>query len=57
MVLHGFGHRSRLLTKAGGLGVRDGDVIPDQSIDEMVKAGNYAGAACIMDAVVNIEPL
>lgn len=57
MVYHGFGHRSRLLTKAGGKGARDGDVIPDQNADEMVKAGNYAGAACIMDAVVNIEPL
>ena len=57
MVAHGFGHRSRLLKTAGGWGVRDGDVIPDQSVDEMVRSGNFGGAACIMDAVVNIEPL
>lgn len=57
MVAHGFGHKSKFLTKAGGLGARDGDVIPAQSIDDAVKAGNFAGAACIMDAVVNIEPL
>jgi thiosulfate reductase/polysulfide reductase chain A len=55
MVPHGFGHRSKLLSVAGGKGVRDGDIIPDQSIDEMVAAVNYAGAACIMDAVVRIE--
>jgi thiosulfate reductase/polysulfide reductase chain A len=57
MVAHGYGHRSRLLTVAGGKGVRDGDLVPDQSIDEMVKAVNYAGASCIMDAVVRIDPL
>jgi thiosulfate reductase/polysulfide reductase chain A len=57
MVAHGFGHRSKLLNTAGGKGVRDGDLIPSMSIDDAVKALNYAGAACIMDAVVNIEPL
>jgi thiosulfate reductase/polysulfide reductase chain A len=55
MVAHGFGHRSRLLQTAGGLGARDGDVIPDQTIDEMVQSGDFAGAAGIMDAVVRIE--
>ena len=54
-VAHGFGHRSRLLGTAGGKGVRDGDVVPESSADEMVRLGNYAGASCIMDAVVNIE--
>jgi thiosulfate reductase / polysulfide reductase chain A len=56
MVAHGFGHRSKLLQTAGGKGVRDGDIIPEQSADDMVKSLNYGGAACIMDAVVRIEP-
>jgi thiosulfate reductase/polysulfide reductase chain A len=55
MVAHGFGHRSRLLSVAGGKGVRDGDLIPDASIDDFVAANNYGGAACIMDAVCAIE--
>jgi thiosulfate reductase/polysulfide reductase chain A len=57
MVAHGFGHRSRLLSLAAGKGVRDGDVIPSRTVEEFVAAGNFGGAACIMDAVVNIEPL
>jgi len=57
MVAHGFGHRSKLLTKAGGKGVRDGDIIADQTADEMFLAGNFGGSACIMDAVVAIEPV
>jgi thiosulfate reductase/polysulfide reductase chain A len=54
LIAHGFGHRSRLLTVTGGRGVRDGDLVPAQSVDEVVAAGNYGGASCIMDAVVNI---
>ena len=57
MVAHGFGHRSRLLSLAAGKGVRDSDVIPSRTVEEFVAAGNFGGAACIMDAVVNIEPL
>jgi thiosulfate reductase/polysulfide reductase chain A len=57
MVAHGFGHRSKYLTKASGKGVRDGDLVPDQTADEMFQAGNFGGAACIMDAVVSIEGL
>lgn len=57
MVAHGFGHRSKYLTKASGKGVRDGDLVPDQTPEEMRAAGNFGGAACIMDAVVAIEPL
>jgi thiosulfate reductase/polysulfide reductase chain A len=57
MVAHGFGHRTRMLSLAGGQGVRDGDVIPSRAIEEYVAAGNFGGAGCIMDAVVNIEPL
>lgn len=56
MVAHGFGHRSRLLKTAGGKGVRDGDIIPEYSAEEAAKALNFGGAACIMDAVVRIEP-
>ncbi len=55
MVAHGFGHRSKLLSLAGGKGVRDGDPIPDQSIDDMIAAGNFAGAAGIMESVVTVE--
>ncbi|MCS7026552.1 MAG: molybdopterin-dependent oxidoreductase [Bryobacteraceae bacterium] len=55
MIAHGFGHRSRLLSLAGGKGARDGDLIPSQTIDDVVKSGNFGGAACIMDAVVQIE--
>jgi thiosulfate reductase/polysulfide reductase chain A len=57
MVAHGFGHRSRMLTKSAGKGVRDGDVVPASSAEEMVRLGNYGGASCIMDAVVKIEAL
>jgi thiosulfate reductase/polysulfide reductase chain A len=54
MLAHGFGHRSRLLSVAGGKGVRDGDLVPAQSVDEVVAASNFGGAACIMEAVVNV---
>ena len=57
MVYHGFGHRSRLLTKAYGKGVRDGDVIPEGKIDDFVATKNYGASSCIMDAVVSITPL
>jgi thiosulfate reductase/polysulfide reductase chain A len=53
-VAHGFGHRSKYMTEASGLGARDGDVIPGSSIDEMIRLGNWGGASCIMDAVCNI---
>ncbi len=57
MVAHGFGHVSRALSKAGGKGVRDGDLIANPSIDDFIKAGNFGGSSCIMDAVCSIEPL
>jgi len=55
LVAHGFGHRSRLLTQAGGVGVRDGDLIAGQAMQDVVRAGNFGGSACIMEAVVNLE--
>lgn len=57
LVAHGYGQRSHLLSVARGRGVRDGDVIPATTIDEMVESGNSAAAAGIMDAVVAIEPV
>lgn len=57
MVAHGFGHVSAALRLAGGKGARDGDLIPDASIDEFLAAGNYGGASCISDAVCSMEPL
>ncbi|MDX2154472.1 MAG: molybdopterin-dependent oxidoreductase [Bryobacteraceae bacterium] len=57
LVAHGFGHRSRYLGAAGSKGVRDGDIVPDASIDDFVAAGNYGGASCIMDAVCAVEKL
>ncbi|MFZ5927958.1 MAG: molybdopterin-containing oxidoreductase family protein [Acidobacteriota bacterium] len=57
MVAHGFGHVSGALSLAGGKGARDGDLVPDASIDEFIAGGNYGGAAGIMDAVCSIEPV
>jgi thiosulfate reductase / polysulfide reductase chain A len=57
MVAHGFGHRSRDLSLAAGRGARDADLVPDRSIDELVTGGNFGASGCIMDAVVNVEPL
>jgi hypothetical protein len=45
------------MTKAGLKGVRDGDLVPESSIDEFVAAKNFGGSSCIMDAVCTIEIL
>lgn len=57
LVAHGFGHRSKLLTETGGKGVRDGDLIPESSVDEMIRLRNWGGSSCIMDAVCAIDRL
>lgn len=57
LVAHGFGHRSRLLGNAFDRGARDGDVIPDQSAEDMVRMMNFGSSGAIMDAVVAIEKL
>ena len=54
-VAHGYGHRSRLLTKAYGKGVRDGDLARGLSVEEMIQQGNFFGSSCIMDVAVAIE--
>ncbi|HSN69605.1 MAG TPA: molybdopterin-dependent oxidoreductase [Thermoanaerobaculia bacterium] len=54
-VPHGFGHRSRLMTKAFGKGERDSDLVPSQSMDEIIARRDVGGAAAIMDAVVALE--
>jgi thiosulfate reductase/polysulfide reductase chain A len=54
-VAHGYGHRSRFLTKAGGQGVRDGDLVRGLSVEEMIERGNFLGSSCIMDVTVAIE--
>ena len=56
-VAHGFGHRSRALGTAGLKGVRDGDLVPDATIEDFVTNGNFGGSSCIMDAVCAIDPL
>lgn len=55
LVAHGFGHVSPKLSLAGGKGARDSDLIPDQTIEEILAAGNFGGSGCIMDAVVAVE--
>lgn len=57
LVAHGFGHRSHLLGNAANRGVRDGDVIPDLSPEEMLDLMDFGGSGAIMDAVVQIEKL
>ncbi|MBI4904911.1 MAG: molybdopterin-dependent oxidoreductase [Acidobacteria bacterium] len=56
LVAHGFGHQSAALKLASGRGARDGDIIPDQTADDMVREGNFGASAGIMDAVVTVEP-
>jgi thiosulfate reductase/polysulfide reductase chain A len=55
LIPHGFGHQSRLLTRAYGKGVRDGDLVPSQTMDEILARRDVGGAACIMDVVVAVE--
>jgi thiosulfate reductase / polysulfide reductase chain A len=57
LVAHGFGHKSRLLSRASGHGARDGDLIPDLTIEEMIEQDNFGASAGIMDCVVNVEPV
>jgi thiosulfate reductase/polysulfide reductase chain A len=57
LVPHGFGHQSKLLTLAYGKGVRDGDLVPSQTMDDILARRDVGGSACIMDAVVNVEAI
>ncbi|MHB9002305.1 MAG: molybdopterin-containing oxidoreductase family protein [Thermoanaerobaculia bacterium] len=53
-VYHGFGHRSRLLTRAGGKGERDSDLVPDQSMADILARKDPGGSGAIMDAVFGV---
>jgi thiosulfate reductase / polysulfide reductase chain A len=55
LIAHGFGHVSPMLRRAGGKGVRDSDLIPDRTIDDLLADSNFGGSGCIMDAVVSVE--
>ncbi len=55
LIPHGFGHQSRLLTLAYGKGARDGDLVPAQTMDEILARRDVGGSGCIMDAVVRVE--
>ncbi|MGC8915642.1 MAG: molybdopterin-containing oxidoreductase family protein [Thermoanaerobaculum sp.] len=57
LIPHGFGHSSRLLTLAYGKGARDGDLIPSQTMEEILARRDVGGCAVIMDAVVRVEKL
>jgi len=57
LIPHGFGHQSRLLTLAYGKGARDGDLIPGQTMEEILARRDVGGSGCIMDAVVRVEKL
>lgn len=54
LVQHGFGHQSRLMTLAYGKGARDGDLVPAQTMDEILARRDVGGSACIMDVVVSV---
>lgn len=55
LIPHGFGHQSRLMTLAYGKGVRDGDLVPSQTMDEILARRDVGGSACIMDVVVTVS--
>ncbi|MGQ9834374.1 MAG: molybdopterin-containing oxidoreductase family protein [Thermoanaerobaculaceae bacterium] len=57
LVPHGFGHQSRLLTLAYAKGARDGDLVPSQTMDDILERRDVGGSSCIMDAVVRVEKL
>ncbi|RLI25815.1 MAG: hypothetical protein DRO52_03485 [Candidatus Hecatellales archaeon] len=51
---HGFGHWSRGLIYGYGRGVNDGDLIPDQTIEEIIDRGDPTGGACMCDVCVKV---
>ncbi len=53
-VAHGFGHWSRQLSLAYGWGANDGDLIPDQTIDELLARKDPTGAAPMSDVCVKV---
>ncbi len=51
---HGFGHWSRDLTLAGGVGANDGDLIPDMTFEEMSELEDPGMGACMTDFGVKV---
>lgn len=53
-VSHGFGHWSKGLIYGYGRGANDGDLIPDQTVDEIITRGDPTGACCMSDVCVKV---
>ncbi len=51
---HGFGHWSKGLIYGYGRGANDGDLIPDQTIDELLARKDPTGGACMSDVCVRV---
>ena len=51
---HGFGHWSRGLIYGYGHGANDGDLVPDQTIDEILARKDPTGGACMSDVCVKV---
>ncbi|RLF10913.1 MAG: hypothetical protein DRJ69_02510, partial [Thermoprotei archaeon] len=53
-VSHGFGHWSRYMRVAYGWGANDGDLIPDQSIDDVLSRRDPTANALMSDVCVKV---
>jgi len=53
-VPHGFGHWSRFLRVAYGWGANDGDLIPTQTIEDVLKRRDPTANACMSDVCVKV---
>ncbi len=53
-IFHGFGHWSKELKSGYGRGVNDGDLIPTQTVDEIIARGDPTAAGCMEDVCVRV---
>ncbi len=53
-IFHGFGHWSKELHNAYGRGANDGDLIPDQTVDEILARKDPTAGACMEDICVKV---